>query len=234
MPKTETKKKAVKKEPKKVVKPAVKKPVEKKVAAKPEVKKPVEKKVAAKPAVKKPASAKGGSASGGKPEAVVVEVEKTLPAAAELSSAAAELSLAAAPEAGTVVSPGSFIRTRGRRKTAIARVRLVTSGKGVFVVNGKPMEQYFTTFEQRLLANQPLKTVGMETAMDVSAQVSGGGMHGQAESVRLGIARALVALNPAYRKTLKKLGFLTRDPRAKERKKPGLKRARRAPQWSKR
>jgi small subunit ribosomal protein S9 len=111
---------------------------------------------------------------------------------------------------------------------------LVTSGKGVFVVNGKPMPAYFTTFEQRLIAGQPLKATGLETAVDVSAQVSGGGIHGQSEAVRLGIARALVALNPAYRKTLKKLGFLTRDPRAKERKKPGLKRARRAPQWSKR
>ena len=132
------------------------------------------------------------------------------------------------------VETGQAIQALGRRKTAIARVRLITNGSGKLVANGKPADSYFSTFEQRLVIRSPLKAVGMETAMDVYARVIGGGMHAQSEAVRLGIARALVELNPTYRKTLKKLGFLTRDPRAKERKKPGLKRARRAPQWSKR
>ncbi len=84
------------------------------------------------------------------------------------------------------------------------------------------------------MVTAPIKTAGLEGAVDVSAQVAGGGVMGQAESIRLGISRALCELNPTYRKTLKKLGFLKRDPRAKERKKPGLRKARRAPQWSKR
>ncbi|MFA6429728.1 MAG: 30S ribosomal protein S9 [Patescibacteria group bacterium] len=142
--------------------------------------------------------------------------------------------VAAAVEPVPVMAPGTFIRALGRRKTAIARVRMATGGKGSFVVNGKPGNEFFKTFETRLISIQPLKATAMETAMDISALVNGGGPHAQAEAVRLGIARALCALNPAYRKVLKKLGYLTRDPRAKERKKPGLKRARRAPQWSKR
>jgi small subunit ribosomal protein S9 len=129
---------------------------------------------------------------------------------------------------------GSFIFALGRRKTAIARVRLIRNGKGMISVNGKTVESYFGTEELRNILKGPLGLVGQETAVDVSASVEGGGVHSQAEAIRLGICRALVVLNPTYRKTLKKLGYLTRDPRAKERKKPGLKRARRAPQWSKR
>ncbi|MDO8584434.1 MAG: 30S ribosomal protein S9 [bacterium] len=129
---------------------------------------------------------------------------------------------------------GAYIFAIGRRKTAVAKVRLIKTGKGLITINGQPMESYFTTFETRNAITSPLKMAGQETAVDVSAEVSGGGMRGQSESVRLGISRALTELNPTYRKTLKKLGYLTRDPRAKERKKPGLKRARRAPQWSKR
>ncbi len=129
---------------------------------------------------------------------------------------------------------GSYISAVGRRKTALARIRLIKTGDGNIVVNGTPAKTYFPTFELTNIITSPFKTVGMENAMNVTALVQGGGNHAQAEAVRLGIARALIELNPTYRKTLKKLGFLTRDPRAKERKKPGLKRARRAPQWSKR
>ncbi len=129
---------------------------------------------------------------------------------------------------------GSFIATVGRRKTAIARVRLVKNGTGKIVINGRPMEKYFTTFETRKYVNDPLITTGQLESVDVSVKVIGGGMHGQSQAVRHGISRALIELNPTFRKTLKKLGFLSRDPREKERKKFGLKKARRAPQWSKR
>lgn len=129
---------------------------------------------------------------------------------------------------------GSYISAVGRRKTAIARVRLVKAGKGTITINKWPTKKYFATFELDNIVKAPLSVVGLETGADISVIVQGGGLHAQAEAVRLGIARALIELNPTYRKTLKKLGYLTRDPRAKERKKPGLKRARRAPQWSKR
>lgn len=132
-------------------------------------------------------------------------------------------------------SKGSaFIYALGRRKTAIAKVRLIMNGKGLITVNGRPMEEVFNTYESRMMVNSPLKMSGLEGTLDVSAETNGGGILGQAEAVRLGISRALIELNPAYRTTLKKLGFLMRDPRAKERKKPGLRKARRAPQWSKR
>jgi len=129
---------------------------------------------------------------------------------------------------------GSFIPSVGRRKRAIARVRLIRNGKGTVSVNGKAMEEYFTTYDLRTQVVAPLKAVGQDTAVDVSVKVLGGGIRGQAEAIRHGIARSLIVLNPTFRKTLKKLGYLSRDPRQKERKKFGLKGARRAPQWSKR
>ena len=130
--------------------------------------------------------------------------------------------------------PSAYIYALGRRKTSVARVRLRAEGSGTIKINGKDADAYFTTYELRNTIKNPLKISGQETGVDVTATVTGGGVKGQAEAVRLGISRALVALNPIYRKTLKKLGYLMRDPRKKERKKPGLKRARRAPQWSKR
>jgi small subunit ribosomal protein S9 len=129
---------------------------------------------------------------------------------------------------------GSFIPAIGRRKTSIARVRLIKNGKGLITVNGKSFDTYFSTFDLRSQIEAPLKAIGQAEAVDVSVKVVGGGIRGQAEAVRHGIARALIQLNPTFRKTLKKLGHLSRDPRQKERKKPGLKSARRAPQWSKR
>lgn len=129
---------------------------------------------------------------------------------------------------------GSWIGAVGRRKTSIARVRLIKNGKGAITVNGRALDKYFGTQELRNTVKHPLTMVGLESGVDLSASVKGGGIRGQAEAVRLGLCRTLIILNPAYRKTLKKLGYLTRDPRAKERKKFGLKKARRAPQWSKR
>lgn len=129
---------------------------------------------------------------------------------------------------------GSYIGALGRRKTSIARVRLVKNGKGAITINGKSFEKYFTTFDLREQITSPLKSSGQETAVDVSAHVTGGGVKGQAQAVRLGISRALVELNPTFRTALKKMGFLTRDPRKRERKKYGHTGARRSPQWSKR
>ncbi len=129
---------------------------------------------------------------------------------------------------------GSFIAALGRRKTSQARVRLIKNGKGTVTVNGREMEKYFTTYDVRDDVMSPLRAVGQETSVDVSAKVVGGGIRGQAQAIRLGIARALIELNPTFRVALKKLGYLSRDSRKRERKKFGRKGARRSPQWSKR
>jgi small subunit ribosomal protein S9 len=129
---------------------------------------------------------------------------------------------------------GEYIYGLGRRKTSIAKVRLFKKGTGQITINGRPLNEYFGPLELRNLITDTLNTVGLIAGADVSAEAEGGGVRGQAEAVRLGLSRALIELNPVWRKTLKKLGNLTRDPRAKERKKFGLKKARRAPQWSKR
>jgi len=122
----------------------------------------------------------------------------------------------------------------GRRKSAIARVRLVP-GSGQLVINGKPGEEYLQFNHSYLgAAKAPLETLGLENEYDVLVTAEGGGLTGQADSIRLGVARALCQLDPENRKPLKVEGYLTRDPRAKERKKYGLHKARKAPQYSKR
>ena len=121
----------------------------------------------------------------------------------------------------------------GRRKTAVAQAQ-VSAGTGTIVINELPFEGYFQTFDLQQIVTQPLRSLGLEKQFNVRGKIHGGGIHAQAESMRHAISRALILLNPESRRTLKKLGFLTRDPRVKERKKPGLKRARRAPQFSKR
>ncbi len=128
---------------------------------------------------------------------------------------------------------GKYIEAIGRRKQATARVRLF-SGEGVFVVNGKPADQYFSRDIDLRTILTPLKVTDSEGRFDVSVKVSGGGVTGQAGSVSLGIARALLKDDPELRRTLRQHGLLTRDARVKERKKPGLKRARKAPQYTKR
>lgn len=122
----------------------------------------------------------------------------------------------------------------GRRKSAIARVRLVP-GNGQIVVNGKPGELYLQFNAEYLSgAKAPLETLGLEAEYDILVNAHGGGLTGQADAIRLGVARALCQLDPDNRKPLKVEGYLTRDPRAKERKKYGLRKARKAPQFSKR
>ena len=123
--------------------------------------------------------------------------------------------------------------TTGRRKGAVARVRL-EPGDGGFTVNGRQVDDYFPTRVHRMLARGPLTTLGRERDYDVTVTIRGGGIAGQAGAVRLGIARALVEIDPELRTQLKAEGFLTRDAREKERRKYGLKKARKAPQYSKR
>jgi small subunit ribosomal protein S9 len=121
----------------------------------------------------------------------------------------------------------------GRRKESVARVRLVP-GTGSFELNGRPLEEYFTTRAHRMTVTAPLRLVGREKDFDVVARIHGGGVNGQAGALRLGIARALIELDPDLRGQLKAEGFLRRDAREKERRKYGLKKARKAPQYSKR
>ena len=122
----------------------------------------------------------------------------------------------------------------GRRKKAIARVRLIPGGNGTIIINDRTFEDYFPQGTLQYIVKQPLVAVDVETKYDVFVNVVGGGYTGQAGAIRLGVARALLEAEENSRPTLKAAGFLTRDPRAKERKKYGLKKARRAPQFSKR
>ncbi|MBC7238329.1 MAG: 30S ribosomal protein S9, partial [Chloroflexi bacterium] len=123
----------------------------------------------------------------------------------------------------------------GRRKSATAQVRLYPAPGGkAFIVNGRPAEEYFTRQTDLEEALKPLNMTGSEKAFRITALVKGGGISGQAGAIRHAIARALLEANPELKRPLRQAGFLTRDPRVKERKKPGLKRARKAPQYTKR
>jgi small subunit ribosomal protein S9 len=171
-------------------------------------------------------------------EAEATEAEATEAAAAEATDAteapAAETTEAAAPATRT----DSFvierpIQTVGRRKEAVVRVRLVP-GSGKFELDGRSLEAYFPNKVHQQLIKAPLVIVDRLEAFDIFAHLDGGGPSGQAGALRLAIARALILVTPEDRPALKKAGFLTRDPRAVERKKYGLKKARKAPQYSKR
>lgn len=129
--------------------------------------------------------------------------------------------------------PDRYFEGVGRRKTAVARVRLFTKA-GDFIVNGKLYTEFFKTLDQQKIAEEALQKMKLFGRFRVSAKITGGGSHAQAEAVRHGLARCLVKFNPDFRKRLKRATFLKRDPRMKERKKFGLKKARRAPQWAKR
>ena len=122
----------------------------------------------------------------------------------------------------------------GRRKSAVARVRLIPGGTGAITINGRSIDEYCDLDTLKLIIRQPLVLTETESKYDVFVNVVGGGFTGQAGAIRHGVARALVVAEPELRPALKKAGFLTRDPRRKERKKYGLKKARRAPQFSKR
>ncbi|AUD64394.1 30S ribosomal protein S9 [Tenericutes bacterium MZ-XQ] len=121
----------------------------------------------------------------------------------------------------------------GRRKSSVARV-ILSNGKGEFIINGRPFEEYIPSAATRLDVTQPLVLTETEGKYDITVNVNGGGLTGQAGAIRLGITRALMEINPDLRKTLKPAGLVTRDSRSKERKKYGLKKARKASQFSKR
>ena len=122
----------------------------------------------------------------------------------------------------------------GRRKSSVARVHLFPSGTGKITINGRDIDDYFGLDTLKLIVRQPLETTAQTAKVDIEATVSGGGVTGQAGAIRHGISRALLQVDETFRPALKAAGFLTRDPRMKERKKYGLKGARRAPQFSKR
>jgi len=129
--------------------------------------------------------------------------------------------------------PEPLAQTVGRRKTSVVRVRIY-EGTGTMALNERPLEDYFPSMAQRLRILEPMRTAGVDGRYDISATLEGGGLNGQTDALRLGIARALIEVNPELRRVLKKAGMLSRDARAVERKKYGLRKARRAPQYTKR
>ncbi|HMO78595.1 MAG TPA: 30S ribosomal protein S9 [Candidatus Paceibacterota bacterium] len=134
----------------------------------------------------------------------------------------------------TTKTDNKYIEGIGRRKTSIARVRMTPSTKESIVINNKSVADYFKTNESQKIVFSALRDLEISDKFEIVAKIIGGGIKSQAESFRLGLSRALVEYNEELRKNLKKLGYLKRDPRVKERKKFGLKKARKAPQWSKR
>ena len=129
--------------------------------------------------------------------------------------------------------PESLASATGRRKELVCRVQ-ITTGTGQWIVNDRAIEDFFPSMTQRMVVAEPLSILELEGKYDISAKVTGGGVSGQAGALRHALARALIELDPDYRGTLKKAGLLTRDAREKERRKYGLKKARKAPQYSKR
>ncbi len=138
------------------------------------------------------------------------------------------------PEEKKADKKNEYLYAVGKRKSAIARVRVYKKGAGKIVVNERDYEKVFPRATWQEIIIKPLKLIGQKDKLDVTVKIVGGGTKGQAEAIRHGLSKALIQLNPNFRKPLKKAGYLTRDARKKERKKPGLKGARRAPQWSKR
>lgn len=132
------------------------------------------------------------------------------------------------------LKPSRYFEAVGRRKTAVARVRLFTRGEKQFLINSKPYQEYFTVAQDQETATASMRKMKCLDKFKVTVVVKGGGHSAQAEAVRHGTARVLVDFNNNFKKRLRKVGYLTRDPRMRERKKFGLKRARRAPQWQKR
>ena len=127
-----------------------------------------------------------------------------------------------------------YIETVGRRKTSIARARITPAAKNSYKINDKSVEDYFTVAEQRAIVMAAISESKLDQKFDITIMVKGGGVNSQAEAIRHAIARSLITFDQTLRKDLKKAGYLKRDPRAKERRKFGLKKARKAPQWSKR
>ncbi len=214
--------------------PTTKKTAAAKPADEKEMKKPAAKKAAAKPAPKK-AEGKPAAKKAAKPaEVSAVPVAASAAPAPIAEEKPATLHAEMQAELAPKSIGGKFIYAIGRRKSAVAKVRMFLDGAGEITVNGRPVKQYFPVPDLMDTLFLPLRAVGMDARVKIEVDAQGGGQRGQAEAARLGISRALIALVPEYRKTLKKLGFLMRDPREKERKKPGKKKARKGSQWAKR
>lgn len=166
----------------------------------------------------------------------VAEEKKTAPKKTVKKEEKTEAVEKKAPAKGKTVKFAKFVQFTGtgRRKSSIARVRLVPNGTGNFQINGKHIDEYFGQGTLKQVAYQGLELTGTSTKYDIFVNVNGGGLTGQAGAIRHGIARALIKADETLRPELKKAGFLERDSRKKERKKPGLKKARKAPQFRKR
>jgi small subunit ribosomal protein S9 len=159
--------------------------------------------------------------------------EEGAPAPEEAPTTEAERAAEPKPRTPVELAADARYYATGKRKTSVARV-ILKPGKGTYTVNGRPLDEFFPRVTLQTAARQPLQTVGYESSMDVVAKIHGGGVSGQAGALRHGVARALVEADPGLRLELKRRGFLSRDARAKERKKAGLKKARKRPQFSKR
>ena len=190
----------------------------------------------AKSAAKKPAATKKAAPKAAAKSAAKKPAKTTAPSAKKTTASKATPTSKGAARKLTIKDAfpnRQYTFATGKRKTAVATVRLYPQGKGKCVVNNLPSTDYFVgTGEERM--RSPLAALGMEKTVDISIRVTGGGLSAQAEAARHGIARAAVVMDAEHRPALKKAGLLTRDARRKERKKPGLRRARRSPQWSKR
>jgi small subunit ribosomal protein S9 len=171
--------------------------------------------------------------AGGEPEAELEAPPEAEADAAPAAEAEAEPAPVAVPKATIDLAAGARYTATGKRKTAIARV-ILKPGQGEYTVNGRALAEHFPRQTAQRNIRQPLETVGYESRMDVLAQLHGGGISAQAGALRHGISRALIEADPNLRAELKRRGFLTRDPRVKERRKAGLKKARKRPQFSKR
>ncbi|MBX5470010.1 MAG: 30S ribosomal protein S9 [Thermoleophilaceae bacterium] len=159
--------------------------------------------------------------------------EPEAPEAPAEAEAEAEQAPEAAPRTALELAADARYFATGKRKTSVARV-IVKPGEGRYTINGRTLEDFFPRVTLQKTARQPLEAIGYETRMDVIAKIHGGGVSSQADALRHGIARALVEADPSLRGELKRRGYLTRDARVKERKKAGLKKARKRPQFSKR
>ena len=185
-----------------------------------------EKKSAAIKPVKKSAVAK--TAKPTKVEKVAKPAKKPI-----VKTPAAKAEKKVLPAKASIGKGDKYVPAMGKRKTAVASIRVHQDGVGSITVNGRTLNEYFNTAYQRKVVEQPLKQTNLKN-LDFSILVKGGGKTGQADACRLGIAKILIKLDPELRPQMRALGWVTRDSRRKERKKPGLKRARRSPQWSKR
>jgi small subunit ribosomal protein S9 len=184
-------------------------------------------------APKKPTTRKPAAARTGAPRKRVVKKDAEHAAHAPAHHTAHVATAAEAKPHHVIKSTTQNFYAVGRRKTAVGQV-ILTSGNGTVTVNELPFASYFMTTDLQGIVLSPLSAMGVEKNFNLRGKVHGGGIHSQAEALRHAVARAVIKMDPETRRTLKKLGYLTRDPRVKERKKPGLKRARRAPQFSKR